>query len=98
MRNGDKEARIDIGRRFPLFATATEDEIISALPSYLTARKLEALLKADAGVSEDDVEEVEEVKPAKKLKLKRLLNLKKKMMKKRMKLRKTCQKAKVKKQ
>ena len=65
LRNGDKEARIDIGRRFPLFATATEDEIISALPSYLTVRKVEAALKADAGVSEDDVEEVEaeEVEP-----------------------------------
>ena len=76
LRNGDKEARIDIGRRFPLFATATEDEIISALPSYLTARKLEALLKEDAGVSEDDVEEVEEVeeaKPAKKAKAKKVV-------------------------
>lgn len=76
LRSGDKEARMDIGRRFPLFATATEDEIIAAIPDYISARKVEAALKADAGVSEDDVEEVEaeeveEVKPAKKAKAKK---------------------------
>ena len=59
LRSGDKEARMDIGRRFPLFATATEDEIIAAIPDYISVRKVEAALKADVGVSEDDVEEVE---------------------------------------
>lgn len=78
LRNGDKEARMDIGRRFPLFATATEDEIIAAIPDYISVRKVEAALKADAGVSEDDVEEVEaeeaeEVKPAKKAKAKKVV-------------------------
>lgn len=77
LRSGDKEARMDIGRRFPLFATATEDEIIAAIPDYISVRKVEAALKADAGVSEDDVEEVEteeveEVKPAKKAKAKKV--------------------------
>lgn len=78
LRSGDKEARMDIGRRFPLFATATEDEIIAAIPDYISVRKVEAALKADAGVSEDDVEEVEaeeaeEVKPAKKAKVKKVV-------------------------
>lgn len=77
LRSGDKEARMDIGRRFPLFATATEDEIIAAIPDYISVRKVEAALKADAGVSEDDVEEVEpeeveEAKPAKKAKAKKV--------------------------
>lgn len=78
LRSGDKEARMDIGRRFPLFATATEDEIIAAIPDYISVRKVEAALKADAGVSEDDVEEVEaeeveEAKPAKKAKAKKVV-------------------------
>ena len=77
LRSGDKEARMDIGRRFPLFATATEDEIIAAIPDYISVRKVEAALKADAGASEDDVEEVEaeeakEAKPAKKAKAKKV--------------------------
>lgn len=74
LRNGDKEARMDVGRRFPLFATATEDEIIAAIPDYISVRKVEAVLKADVDESEAEVEaeEVEEAKPAKKAKAKKV--------------------------
>ena len=65
---GNKEDRIDIGRRFPLFATATPQEIICALPEYITARKIEAGLKGGADVDDGDEDVDEEVvakRPAK---------------------------------
>ena len=52
--DGDKDARIELGKRFPLFATATAEEIIGAIPDYVTARKIEAQLAADV---DDEVEE-----------------------------------------
>jgi len=65
LRSGDVDARIDIGRRFPLFVTATPEEIINALPDYVTVRKIESQLRGER--NEDEAEdEVEETKPAKK--------------------------------
>lgn len=74
---GDKEAILDIGKRFPLTATAIaamgKNEgaltIINALPDHMTARKVEMALKD--GIEENTDEEAEdseeeEEKPAKK--------------------------------
>jgi len=63
----DKAAIQDIGRRFPLFATAGSRgvegllEIIQALPDNITARKVEGVLKEGVGEYEEEKEE----KPAK---------------------------------
>lgn len=72
LQSGDKEARQDIGRRFPLFATSTPEELLAAIPPHISARKVEAMLKGDMPEAEAEVEaevEVEEVaepaKPAK---------------------------------
>lgn len=72
----DTTAIQDIGRRFPLTAVALAEigqnagaaKIIGAVPSHITARKIEAVLKdgveqdADADIDEDEEEE----KPEKK--------------------------------
>ena len=72
---GNKEAIVDIGRRFPLTANAIAAmgnnegalTIISALPDYITARKIESVLKDGVQESEEEVEEeVVEEKPVKK--------------------------------
>lgn len=74
---GDKEAIMDIGRRFPLTLAALAGidgnkgaiTILNAMPDYVTTRKTESILKD--GVQEtseeetEDVEEVEEKAPAK---------------------------------
>jgi len=52
LKSGDKEAREDIGRRFPLFATATPEELLGAIHN-MTARQVEARLRGD----EDDEDE-----------------------------------------
>lgn len=68
----DKAAIQDIGRRFPLTAVALAEigqnagavKIIGAVPSYITARKIESVLKD--GVEQDsdvDVEDVEDEAP-----------------------------------
>lgn len=63
----DKAAIQDIGRRFPLFATAGSRgvegllEIIQALPDNITVRKVEGVLKEGVGEYEEEKEE----KPAK---------------------------------
>ena len=69
--NGNKEAVVDIGRRFPLAARAIAvagegaKEILSAL-NFITVRKIESVLKDGVEeYSEDDVEDPTE-KPAKK--------------------------------
>lgn len=72
----DKAAIADIGRRFPIFtvlAASNLEKLIDAVPDYVSARKMEAILKGDvdtsaAGDDDDDAddEEEEEVKPAKK--------------------------------
>lgn len=80
----DKVAIQDIGRRFPLTAVALAEigqnegaaKIIDAVPSHITARKIESVLKDgvdhDADVDTEDTEDEEETpkkenkKPAKK--------------------------------
>lgn len=80
----DKAAIQDIGRRFPLTAVALAEigqnvgaaKIIGAVPSHITARKIESVLKDgvdhDADVDTEDTEDEEETpkkenkKPAKK--------------------------------
>lgn len=80
----DKVAIQDIGRRFPLTAVALAEigqnegaaKIIGAVPSHITARKIESVLKdgvdQDADVDTEDTEDEEETpkkenkKPAKK--------------------------------
>ena len=73
----DKAAIADIGRRFPIFtvfAASNLEKLIDAVPDYVSARKMEAILKGDvdtsaAGDDDDaDDEDEEEVKPAKKSK------------------------------
>ncbi len=71
LRSGDVEARRDLGRRFPLFATASDDEIFAALAKlpYVTPRKLESVMRGDAPVSDEaaedeETEEAEEEAPA----------------------------------
>lgn len=76
----DKAAIQDIGRRFPLTAVALAEigqnvgaaKIIGAVPSHITARKIESVLKdgvdqdADEEIEDDAAEEEEDKKPAKK--------------------------------
>lgn len=80
----DKAAIQDIGRRFPLTAVALAEigqnagavKIIGAVPSHITARKIESVLKdgveQDSDVDTEDTEDEEETpkkenkKPAKK--------------------------------
>lgn len=80
----DKAAIQDIGRRFPLTAVALAEigqnagaaKIIGAVPSHITARKIESVLKdgveQDSDVDVEDAEDEEEApkkevkKPAKK--------------------------------
>lgn len=71
IKSGDKEAIMDIGRRFPLFANLAAQvneagmKMIDCVPDYCTARKIESVLKGDAQDTEDEVEEaVEEETPA----------------------------------
>ena len=61
VRNGDKEAILDIGRRFPLFVSNCLTEaglikLLEALPDYITVRKIEAVLKNDNDTSDDEKE------------------------------------------
>ena len=46
LRDGNKKARIDIARRFPLFATATDEEILDEI-TLMTARQIEIRMKGD---------------------------------------------------
>ena len=78
IRDGDKDAIADIGRRFPLFAVnaATVNDgamgLIEAIPEFITVRKMESVLKkgvddSEVESEEDEIdEEEEEVKPKKK--------------------------------
>ena len=76
----DKAAIQDIGRRFPLTAVALAEigqnagaaKIIGALPSHITARKIESVLKD--GVEQDsdvDVEDAEDEEEAPKKEVKK---------------------------
>ena len=71
---GNKEGLQDLGRRFPLtiiaLAKGDIETIINALPDYITARKIESVLKDGVQETSDDdnvevEEEVVEEKPAK---------------------------------
>ena len=77
----DKAAIQDIGRRFPLTAVALAEigqnagaaKIIGAVPSHITARKIESVLKD--GVEQDsdvDVEDAEDEEEAPKKEVKKL--------------------------
>lgn len=65
IKNDDRAAIKDIGNRFPLFAhyaACDPAEIVKALPEYITARKIEGILKGDLSTEEVDTdEETEEV-------------------------------------
>ena len=71
----DVSAIMDIGKRFPLFAVACAKvdangvKVLSAIPEYITVRKVEAILKGDVAesvdVESDESEEVAE-RPVKK--------------------------------
>lgn len=74
LRSGDSEARYDIGKRFPLFATATPEEIISMIDDK-TARQIDKKLRNAAGLngstgSDDGGDEDEEKKEKSKSKSK----------------------------
>lgn len=70
---GNKEDILDIGRRFPLFlnlASQTNEagaKILDCVPDYVTARKIEAVLKGDATTDEggEDTGDVGEEKTKK---------------------------------
>lgn len=76
----DKAAIQDIGRRFPLTAVALAEigqnagaaKIIGAVPSHITARKIESVLKdgveQDFDVDVDDAEDTEDEAPKKEVK------------------------------
>lgn len=80
--SGNKDAIVDIGRRFPLVSNAIAKMgnnegamiIINALPDYISVRKIEAVLKDGVQEIEDDEivdpteekEEVVEEKPVEK--------------------------------
>ena len=64
---GNKEDILDIGRRFPLFANlaAQTNEagvaLLDCVPEYVSARKIESVLKGDVQETDDEnVEDVEE--------------------------------------
>ena len=71
-----KESVMDIGRRFPLtshlMARAVSgdgdavEELLMAMPDYITVGKVEKVLKAAVENDEDEVEEEPAEKPAKK--------------------------------
>jgi len=68
LRDGDVKARLDIATRFPMFVTATLEEIIEEVPAkFMTVRQVEIRLKKkllkghveDTDVEDDDTEEDE---------------------------------------
>lgn len=65
----NRSAIADIGRRFPLFveAVASNDleAILSAMPDYMTVRKIEAAMKENVPDFVDDEETETEAAPAK---------------------------------
>lgn len=63
LKAGDLEARKDIGRRFPLFATATFEEILGAI-DFVSVRKIEKALRG-SDIEDEDEDEAEEKKEKK---------------------------------
>ena len=76
IRNGDREAILDFGKRFPLSTVILAQlndagvALCDALPEKVTMRKIEAVLKGDSAEESDELEsDVEEKEvPAKKAK------------------------------
>ena len=71
LKSGDKEDRIDIIRRFPLFATAAPEVLLEAIPNFVSARQVEKVLLNGQAVpnednGDDDVEEEKSIKKFKK--------------------------------
>ncbi len=70
IQSGSTEDKLDIGRRFPLFtilaaqANQPAIELLSTLPDYVTARKLESVLKGDAQTDDGEGGEEEGNVPA----------------------------------
>lgn len=67
IKDGDKQAITDIARRFPLFAVKAAMvndaavELLDAVPEFITARKMEAVLKSGLSATTSDLDEDEEV-------------------------------------
>lgn len=81
LKSGDKAARHDIGSRFPLFATATLEEIVDVMREgkiEITVRQFEIAMrggpkgKVDLNVDEDSDDEVVAEKPVKEVKEKKV--------------------------
>lgn len=72
--DGNKEAILDIGRRYPLFLNLASQVneagalLIDCVPEYCTARKIESVLKGDVveKAETEDTEDGEEETPKKK--------------------------------
>jgi len=73
IKSGNREDIQNIGKRFPIFAVLAGQtneagvEILKALPEYITARKIEGVLKGDIQETEDteETEAEEDEKPVK---------------------------------
>lgn len=72
IKSGNKADILDIGRRFPLFANLAAQlndagvQLLDCIPEYVSARKLESVLKGDVQPTEEEEETEVEEKPAKK--------------------------------
>lgn len=72
VKSGNKADILDIGRRFPLFANLAAQlndagvQLLDCIPEYVSARKLESVLKGDVQPTEEEEETEVEEKPAKK--------------------------------
>ena len=69
LQSGNKTDRAEIAKRFPLFATASADEILRNLPHFVSARQVEVVLRGDGSdqvfdESEDQAAETLEEEPA----------------------------------
>ena len=79
LRDGDVKARLDIATRFPMFATATLEEIIEEVPAkFMTVRQVEIRLKkkllkghVEDTDEEDDDSGEDEKRKSKKMGIKR---------------------------
>jgi hypothetical protein len=66
--NGNVAAKVLVGKRFPAFATATNEERLAAM-SFVNLRRVEKALRGDVGdETEEDGEEETVEAPAKKVK------------------------------
>ena len=72
IKSGNKADILEIGRRFPLFANLAAQlndagvQLLDCIPEYVSARKLESVLKGDVQPTEEEEETEVEEKPAKK--------------------------------